>query len=324
LRRALVIGAAGQDGSYLCELLVEKGYDVTGIVRRPTAERISNLEGVREEIRLVEADLADFERVAAEIRQLEPEEIFNFASLSFGPDAWTDPIQTAHVGAVAVARLAELLRASSVASRIFQASSAWVFGRPEQSPQTERTPYGPVEPYGATKAYADFMIRAYREQHGVFACSGIFYNHESPRRAERFVSRKITKAAAAIKLGLERELVLGDIEATRDWGYAKDFVEAAWLMLQAQQPDDYVIATGEAHTVREFADAAFSALDLDWSQYVRLDPALKRGSGQVTDLVGDATAAREHLGWVPSLGFQELVELMVVADFAALSRSSTH
>jgi GDPmannose 4,6-dehydratase len=319
-RRALVIGAAGQDGSYLCELLVEKGYEVTGVVRGPPEKRFRNLDGVRDEIRLVRADLAEFDRLEDEIRKLEPNEVYNLASVSFGPDAWSDPVQTAQVGTVAVCRLLEAIRASPVQPRFFQASSAWVFGHPKEVPQTERTPFAPLEPYGAAKAYAAFMTKAYRDRHGLFACSGILYNHESPRRSERFVTRKITKAAAAIKLGLERELVLGEIDAVRDWGYARDFVEAAWLMLQAEQADDYVIATGEAHTVREFGEVAFGVLDLDWRDYVRVEPELMRGRGQPADLVGDATAARERLGWRQSVSFEELVRLMVEADVTELSR----
>jgi GDPmannose 4,6-dehydratase len=316
--RALVIGAGGQDGSYLSELLAEKGYEVTGIVRRDP-EEVPNLTLVRDRIRLVQADLEEPGRIAREIVELQPDEIYNFASVSFGPDAWRDPIATAELGAVAVCRLLEAIRERGREARFFQASSAWVFGRPEATPQDEGTPFAPVEPYGAAKAYATFIVRAYRESHGLFACSGIFYNHESPRRSERFVTRKITRAAAAIKLGLERELVLGDMDVVRDWGYAADYVEAAWLMLQPEQPGDYVVATGEGHTVREFAELAFQAVGLDWSEYVRHDPALVRAGSQVADLIGDASAAREQLGWSPSVGLRELVELMVEADLRELS-----
>jgi GDPmannose 4,6-dehydratase len=316
--RALVIGAGGQDGSYLSELLVEKGYDVTGIVRRDP-EEVPNLTAVRDRIRLVQADLEEPGRIEREIVELQPDEIYNFASISFGPDAWSDPIATAELGAVAVCRLLEAIRESGREARFFQASSAWVFGRPEVTPQDERTPFAPVEPYGAAKAYAAFIVRAYRESHGVFGCSGIFYNHESPRRSERFVTRKITRAAAAIKLGLERELVLGEMDVVRDWGYAADYVEAAWLMLQPEQPGDYVVATGEGHTVREFAELAFQAVGLDWSEYVRHDSALVRAGSQVADLIGDASAAREQLGWSPSVGLRELVELMVEGDLRELS-----
>ncbi len=322
MRRALVLGAAGQDGSYLCELLVQKGYDVTGVVRDAGAEATTNLDAVRAAMRLVEADLADFDRLDAVLRNFAPQEIYNVASISFGPEAWSDPIQTARVNALAVCRLLEALRTIGGEPRFFQASSAWVFGRPAQAPQNEQTPYAPVEPYGAAKAYADFMIRAYRERHRIFGCSGILYNHESPRRPPRFVTQKITRAAAAIKLGIERELVLGDLNSTRDWGFARDFMEAAWLTLQADRPDDYVVATGEAHTVGELAEVAFGALDLDWREYVRVDPALERGRGQVADLLGDATAARERLGWTPSITFEEVVTLMVAANMSELSRSA--
>jgi GDPmannose 4,6-dehydratase len=320
--RALVIGAAGQDGSYLCELLLEKGYEVTGVVRRDPRQPIPNLEPIRGDLRLVCADLGETDRLGAEIRAFEPAEIYNVASVSFGPDAWKDPLLTTHLGTMAVCGLLEAIRTSATEARFFQASSAWVFGRPEHAPQNERTPYRPIEPYGAAKAYGNYLIQAYRRHYGVFACSGIFYNHESPRRPEHFVSRKITRTAAAIKLGLAHELLLGDIDAARDWGYAKDFARAAWLMLQAAEPDDYVIATGERHSVRELVEAAFSALDLDWRDHVRIDPALQRGSGDVANLLGDATAARERLGWTPSVRFDGLVRLMVDADREQLSRGT--
>jgi GDPmannose 4,6-dehydratase len=279
-----------------------------------------NLDPVRDAIRIVQADVAEVGPLEAEIRTFEPDEIYNFASVSFGPDAWRDPFETARVAALGACNLLEAIRASSARPRLFQASSAWVFGRPEVAPQNERTPHAPVEPYGAAKAYADFMTRAYRDGQGVFACSGILYNHESPRRSPRFVSRKITKTAAAIKLGLERELALGEIDAVRDWGYAKDFVQAAWLMLQADEPHDYVVATGEAHTVRELAEIAFGALELDYSEYLRIDPAATRRGGQVANLLGDPTAARDRLGWTPSVSFEELVTLMVEADVSELAR----
>jgi GDPmannose 4,6-dehydratase len=318
-RRALVIGAAGQDGSYLCELLAGKGYAVTGIVRGAPEGSFPNLEAVRDEVQLVQGELGDFDAIERVIRDGEPQEIYNLAAVSFAPEAWNDPVTTVNVGAVAVTRLLEAVRNGGFETRFFQASSAWVFGRPDVAPQNERTPYAPVEPYGAAKAFGDFMVSAYRERHGLFCCSGILYNHESPRRPERFVSRKITKTAAAIKRGLASELVLGNVEARRDWGYAKDFVEAAWLMLQGEEPADYVVATGETHSVREFAEVAFRELGLDWTRYVRSDSALGRGGGEVHNLVGDASAARERLGWRPSVAFDELVRLMVAADLAALS-----
>jgi GDPmannose 4,6-dehydratase len=318
--RALVLGAAGQDGSYASELLVGKGYDVTGVVRSDPKEPIPNLDAVRDEMCLVQADLADSGRLAGLVEDVAPAEIYNFASVSFGPDAWRDPVGTTQLEAGVVSGLLEAIRKRARDARMFQASSAWVFGRPDRSPQNESTPYAPVEPYGAAKASADLMVDASREHDGVFACSGILYNHESPRRPERFVTRKITRGAAAIKLGLERELVLGDVNAARDWGYAKDVVEAAWLMLQAERPEDYVIATGESHTVRELLGLAFGVLDLDWEDHVRTDLALARGPGEPVGLVGDASAARERLGWAPSVTFPELVELMVESDLAELSR----
>lgn len=305
----------------MCELLVEKGYEVVGLVRRDPASSMPNLEPIRDGIRLVEVDIADAERVRATIADLVPDEVYNFASVSFGPDAWSDPVETARLGTVAFAALLQAVREHAPAARLFQASSAWVFGQPVRSPQDEQTPYAPVEPYGAAKAFGDFLIRAYRARDGFFACSGIFYNHESPRRPERFVTRKITRAAAAISLGLGDDLLLGDIDALRDWGFARDFVAAAWSMLQDAEAHDYVIATGEAHSVREFVEVAFGALDLDWQRHVRVDPELRRAKGAVTNLVGDSTAAHKRLGWSPTVSFEELVRLMVEADVEALVRA---
>jgi GDPmannose 4,6-dehydratase len=320
-RCALIIGAAGQDGSYLTDLLLEQGYRVVGVVRGSTTE-VPNLAHVRDRIDLVAADLADTDAIVEAVTTYEPDELYNFASVSFGPDAWDDPVQTVELGGLAIARLLEGLRSTRAAPRFFQASSSWVFGRPADSPQNERTPYAPVEPYGAAKALGDFLIRGYRERHDLFACSGLFYNHESPRRPERFVTRKITTAAASIALGHSGRLVLGDVESRRDWGFAADYVRAAWLMLQADEPADFVVATGNAHTVREFAEVAFSAAGLDLERHLTLDPALGRAKGQVADLVGDASAARSALGWSPTVTFEELVRSMVDADLAALSGAS--
>ena len=281
-----------------------------------------NLEHVRDRIDLVAADLADTDAIVEAVTTYEPDELYNFASVSFGPDAWDDPVQTVELGGLAIARLLEALRSTRAAPRFFQASSSWVFGRPADSPQNERTPYAPVEPYGAAKALGDFLIRGYRERHDLFACSGLFYNHESPRRPERFVTRKITTAAASIALGRSDRLALGDVESRRDWGFAGDYVRAAWLMLQADEPADFVVATGQAHTVREFAEVAFSAAGLDLERHLEVDSALIRAKGQVADLVGDASAARAALGWSPTVTFEELVRSMVDADLAALSRTA--
>jgi GDPmannose 4,6-dehydratase len=315
-RSALVIGASGQDGSYMTELLVEQGYHVVGVVRRDPAGEIPNLEAVRDRIELVQADLLDTDALERAIATYEPAELYNFAAVSFGPDAWTDPVRTTELGSLAVARLLEAVRRATPSPRFFQASSAWVFGQPSASPQTERTPYAPVEPYGAAKAFGDFLIRGYRVRHDLFACSGIYYNHESPRRPDRFVTRKITKAAASIRSGLATQLALGDLDARRDWGYAVDYVRAAWLMLQAGEPSDYVIATGETHAVRELVDLAFAAAGLDWESHVRVSPSLARPKGQVANLVGDSSAARAALGWETTVSFEELVRLMVEADLA--------
>src|SRR5262245_9027449 len=322
-KTALVIGAAGQDGSYLTELLLERGYHVVGVVRRAEAVALTNLEHVLDRVDLVTGDLADTSAIIATVATYEPDEVYNFASVSFGPDAWDDPVRTVELGGLAIARLLEGLRTVRATPRLFHASSSWVFGRPARSPQNEQTPYAPVEPYGAAKALGDFLIRGYRERHDLFACAGLFYNHESPRRPERFVTRKITKAAASIALGLSDRLVLGDVEARRDWGFAPDYALAAWLMLQADEPADFVIATGRAHTVREFAEIAFSRAGLDLARHLAGDPALCRAKGQVADLVGDASAARSTLGWSPTVPFEELVGLMVDADLATLSPGRT-
>jgi GDPmannose 4,6-dehydratase len=315
-RRALVLGAAGQDGSYLCELLLDEGYEVLGLVRRDPESEIPNLEGIRDRINLNRADLIDTVEIERAMASFEPHEVYNFASVSFGPDAWADPKRTVELGTVAVARLLEAVRGARSSPRFFQASSAWVFGRPSESPQTERTPYAPVEPYGAAKAFGDFLIRGYRSRYDLFACSAVYYNHESPRRPDRFVTRKVTKAAASLSLGGSGPLQLGDLDARRDWGYAKDYVRAAWLMLQADTPADYVVATGETHSVRDLIEAAFHEVGLDWRAHVTVDPSLKRHRGEVANLVGDASAAHEKLNWEPTVSFDGLVSLMVEADLA--------
>lgn len=321
-RRALIIGCSGQDGSYLAELLVQEHYDVMGVLRGHRDGNVPNLANVREDVRLAWSDLADTPQIAALIGQFQPHEIYNFASVSFGPDAWTDPALTAELSAVALARLLMAIQVEAPQARFFQASSAWVFGQPTEAPQNELTRFAPTEPYGAAKAYGNYLIDGYRRKYGLYGCSGIFFNHESPRRPTRFVTRKITTGAARIKHGLADELGLGDLETLRDWGYAKDYVRAAWLSLQQDDPGDFVIATGQLHSVREFAERAFARLDLDWRDFVRTDETLVRGkSGEVFNLVGDASLAYSELGWEPTIGFAELVDLMVDADMAALDRT---
>ncbi|MFY9487723.1 MAG: GDP-mannose 4,6-dehydratase [Solirubrobacterales bacterium] len=316
--RAMVIGAAGQDGSYMSELLVERGYDVLGVVRRDPATDFENLTGVRDRIELTQADLTDSAALAAALKDFRPQEVYNFASVSFGPDAWVVPSRTTELGTLAVAQLIETLLRYDESVRFFQASSSWVFGKPDESPQNENTRFRPAEPYGSAKAFGNFLIENFRDHSGFFGCSGIFFNHESPRRPEQFVTRKITRTAARIKLGQADHLKLGDIEAKRDWSFAGDFVEAVWLMLQQETAADYVLASGRLHSVREFIAAAFARLDLDWERYVRYDESLERGQAQVTDLVGDASRARERLGWEPRVAFENLVAMMVDADLAEL------
>ena len=316
-RRALIIGAAGQDGSYLTELLLDQGYQVLGVVRPGTLARgVENLAHRREAgLQLVEADLLDTTTVAGWLDTYGPDELYNFAGVTFGPDGWSDPARTAALSTVAVAGLLEAARTQVPDVRFFQASSSWIFGRPTEEPQDEATPIAPVEPYGAAKAYAQHLIACFRERYGLHLSSGIFYNHESPRRAPHFVSRKITATAARIAQGADETLVLGDLEARRDWGYAQDYVKGAWLAARADEPRDYVFATGRLHTVAELAERAFARVGLDWLDHVRTDGALHRTS-EVAQLRGDARLAESTLGWRAETSFEALVDLMVDADRA--------
>jgi GDPmannose 4,6-dehydratase len=318
-RRALITGAGGQDGSYLAELLLAEGYEVVGILRRePSA--YGSLSHLRDRMELVEADLLDPASLEGVLRRARPEEVYNLASPSFVPRSWDEPVLTAEFAAVGVTALLEAIRAVDEETRVYQASSSEIFGEPLETPQTETTPLSPLTPYGVAKAYGHFIARSYRRRYGLFTCCGILYNHESPRRPLEFVPRKVARAAAAISLGLEDELVLGDLDARRDWGYAPDYVRAMWLMLRHDTPDDYVVATGATHSVGELVKVAFARAGLDWRVHVRSDPALRRGRAELHDLVGDASKARSVLGWSPSVAFEELVELLVDAEVAALSR----
>jgi GDPmannose 4,6-dehydratase len=317
VKRALITGVGGQDGSLLAELLLEDGYEVVGIVRPGSAE-YDNLAGLRELIELHEADLLNQTSLAQALRAAEPREVYNLAAPSFVPASWEQPVQTAEFAAVGATSLLEAIRTVDPAIRFYQASSSEIFGDPEEAPQTETTPLAPVTPYGVAKAYAHFSARSYRHRYGLFACSGILYNHESPRRPLEFLPRKVAHGAAAISLGLQDELVLGDLDARRDWGYAGDYVRAMWLMLQQDEPDDYVVASGEARSVRELVQCAFAHVGLDWQEHVRVDPALQRGTAELHRLVGDATRARERLGWKPEVAFTQLVHLLVDADLERL------
>ena len=317
-RRAVVTGVAGQDGSYLAELLLERGYDVTGIVRRRDAEN-GNLALVRDRLELIEVDLLDYDALASVLRAKAPHEVYNLAAPSFVPKSWREPVAVAEFVAVGVTALLEAVRAVDPAIKVFQASSSEIFGEPAEAPQSESTPLAPVTPYGAAKAYGQFIVGAYRRRYGLHASCAILYNHESPRRPVDFLPSKVAHAAAAVSLGLERELTLGDLDAERDWGYACDYVDAMWRMLQQDEPRDYVLATGVAHSVRELTEIAFAHVGLDWREHVRVDDALKRGKVELHHLVGDASRARRELDWHPTVGFEGLVHLLVDAARSRLA-----
>jgi len=318
--KALITGIGGQDGSYLAELLLARGYEVVGIVP-DLARRYESLAGVGNRIELVQTDLLDRELLVDVLRRHRPREVYNLASPSFVPFSWEEPVLTAEFAAVGVTSLLEAVRAVDPAVRLYQASSSEIFGEPQEVPQTERTPLAPVTPYGVAKAYGHFIVRSYRRRYGLHASCGILYNHESPRRPLDFLPSKVAHAVAAISAGAEHELVLGDLGARRDWGYAGDYVEAMWLMLQQEDPDDYVVATGELHSVQELVERAFSHAGLDWRAHVRIDESLLRGSAELHDLVGDPARARDRLGWAPRVGFDELVRLLV--DSAVEERRSS-
>jgi len=315
--RALITGITGQDGSYLAELLLEKGYDVHGMVRRSSTERFDRIEHLRDRITLHQGDVLDQRSLTDTLRAAEPTEIYNLAAMSYVHVSWIQPVLTAEFTGVGVTRVLEAMRDACPEARFYQASSSEMFGKVREVPQTELTPLYPRSPYGVAKTYGHYITVNYRESYGLFAVSGILFNHESPRRGLEFVTRKVTNAAAAIKLGLHDELRLGNLDAERDWGYAKDYVEAMWLMLQQDEPEDYVIATGATHSVRELVERAFARVDLDPAEYVITDPTNFRPA-EVDQLVGDCSKAREKLGWEPRTSFEELVDLMVDADVEGL------
>ncbi len=316
-KRALITGIGGQDGSLLAELLLDQGYDVSGIVRRSGAS-YPNLEPLRERVDLVEADLSDQLALVRALRATRPHEVYNLASVSFVPASWEHPVLTAELAAVGVTALLEAIREVDASIRFYQASSSEIFGEPRESPQTEETPLSPLTPYGVAKAYAHFIVRSYRIRYGLHASAGILYNHESPRRPIEFVPRKIAHAAAAISLGLEGELWLGDLDARRDWGYAGDYVRAMWLMVQQDQGDDYVVATGVTRSVRDLVETAFEHVGLDSREYVQIDESLQRGTAELHNLVGDPAKAKRALGWEPTVSFEGLVQLMVDAELERL------
>lgn len=319
-KRALITGITGQDGSFLTELLLDKGYEVYGIIRRSSSfntDRIDHLYQDPHEpdtrLRLFYGDLNDSSSLNTILRQIEPDEIYNLGAQSHVRVSFDVPEYTAEVTGLGTVRILEAIREAGIRPKFYQASSSELYGKVMETPQTERTPFYPRSPYGCAKAYAYYITVNYRESYDLFACNGILFNHESERRGETFVSRKITRAATRIKLGLQDKLFLGNLDARRDWGYAGDYVEAMWLMLQTEEADDYVIATGETHSVRDFLDEAFGMLELDWKAHVEKDPRYYRPA-EVDLLLGDATKAREKLGWKPKVAFKELVRLMVEHD----------
>lgn len=319
----MITGITGQDGSYLAELLLAKGYDVYGIIRRSSSFNTARIDGIYQDphipqakLHLVYGDLNDASSLNKILRTVRPDEIYNLGAQSHVRVSFDIPEYTAEITGLGTVRLLEAIRESGLRPRFYQASSSEMYGKVQEIPQRETTPFYPRSPYGAAKVYAHWITVNYREAYGLFACNGILFNHESPRRGETFVTRKITKAAARIKLGLQQDLFLGNLEAKRDWGYAGDYVEAMWLMLQQNQPDDYVVATGETHTVREFLDVAFGHLGLDWQRFVKIDPRYYRPT-EVDLLIGDSAKAQRQLGWKPTVDFHGLAVMMVEADLEA-------
>jgi GDPmannose 4,6-dehydratase len=316
--RALITGITGQDGSYLAELLLGKGYDVWGVVRRSSTESYERIDHMRDHLGFVQADLLDQPSLTAALQKAEPEEVYNLAAQSFVPTSWTQPVLTAEFTAVGVTRMLEAIRQVNPAIRFYQASSSEMFGRVLETPQNESTPFYPRSPYGVAKVYGHFITVNYRESYDLFACSGILFNHESPRRGLEFVTRKVTDGVARIKLGMADTLTLGNLDARRDWGFAGDYVDAMWRMLQQDEPEDYVVATGVTNTVGRLVELAFAHAGLDQDEHVRTDAALLRPA-EVDLLVGDAAKAREKLGWQPTVDLEHLIAMMVDADLERLS-----
>jgi GDPmannose 4,6-dehydratase len=312
-KTALITGITGQDGSYLAELLLEQDYRVVGMTRRSSTATFERINHIVDRIEIVQGDLIDQASLVEALRDVHPDEVYNLAAQSFVPTSWNQPVLTGEVTALGMTRLLEAVRQVDPSIRIYQASSSEMFGKVRESPQTENTPFYPRSPYGVAKVYAHYLTVNYRESYDMFAVSGICFNHESPRRGREFVTRKVSEHAAKIKLGQLKELRMGNLDADRDWGFAGDFVRAMWLMLQQDEPRDYVIATGKAHTVRDLCDLAFKHVGLDYRDYVVMDPAFIRPA-EVDRLLGDPTRAREELGWEPKVSFQEMVAMMVDAD----------
>ncbi len=313
----MITGITGQDGSYLSELLLEKGYQVYGMVRRSSVENFDRIEHIKDKLRLIQGDLTDQSSLDEAIKTAKPDEVYNLGAQSFVPTSWNQPVLTADVDGLGVTRILSAIQKHKPDVKFFQASSSEMFGKVREVPQTETTPFYPRSPYGVSKTYGHYITVNYRESYDVFACSGISFNHESPRRGLEFVSRKVTDGIARIKLGLAKSLPMGNLDAKRDWGFAGDYVKAMWLMLQQEEPEDFVIATGETHSVKELVQTAFSYVDLDWEKYVVVDRKLIRPA-EVDSLVGNPAKAKKKLGWKPEVSFKQLVEMMVDADLKLL------
>jgi GDPmannose 4,6-dehydratase len=321
MKRALITGITGQDGSYLADWLLENGYEVHGMVRRASTENFERINHIRDRIHLHQADLLDQLSIINLITKVEPGEVYNLAAMSFVPTSWVQPVLTSEFTAIGVTRMLEAIRLVNPSIRFYQASSSEMFGKVVETPQQETTPFHPRSPYGVAKVYGHWITVNYRESYGMFCCSGILFNHESPRRGREFVTRKVTEAVARIKCGLQDKLLLGNLDARRDWGFAGDYVRAMWLMLQQDKPDEFVVATGEMHSVRDLVELAFRRAGLDWRQHVETDPGLLRPA-EVDLLCGDASRATQVLGWRPTVDFPGLVEMMVDADLERVRRSA--
>lgn len=313
MKSALITGLTGQDGSYLAELLLEKGYTVHGMHRRSSTETWHRIEHIMDRINLIQGDLLDQNSLQSVIAETQPDEVYNLAAQSFVPTSWSQPLLTGEITALGVTRLLEAIRVVKPGARFYQASTSEMFGKVQAVPQTESTPFYPRSPYGVSKLYGHWITINYRESYGLYACSGILFNHESPRRGLEFVTRKVSHGVARIRAGLQREIRMGNLDAQRDWGYAGDYVEAMWLMLQQAEPDDFVIATGETHPVRRLCEVAFAAAGLHWEDHVVVDPKFVRPA-EVDLLIGDPTKAKTKLGWKPRVSFEQLIEMMVRAD----------
>jgi GDPmannose 4,6-dehydratase len=319
-KTALITGITGQDGGYLAELLLGQGYRVCGMVRRASTENFQRIEPFRDRLELFQGDLLDQTSIATVLEQVAPDEVYNLAAMSFVPTSWQQPVLTAEFTAVGVTRMLEAIRKTCPRARFYQASSSEMYGKVRETPQSETTPFYPRSPYGVAKVYGHYITVNYRESYNLFACAGILFNHESPRRGQEFVTRKITHGVARIKHGLTSELRLGNLQAKRDWGFAGDYVRAMWLMLQQEQADDYVIGTGETHSVQEFVEIAFARAGLDWRSHVVVDPQFYRPA-EVDLLLADPSKARRVLGWRPEVSFEQLVEMMVDEDVGLVGRS---